>query len=222
MGMAGFNSHARHVAPQQRRPGEGLAGPSTAIRDGFVMGEGAGILILEELEHAKKRGAKIYGEFLGSGMTADAFHMTAPVAGRRRAPSQRHAGSRSPTPHLDPEQIEYINAHGTSTELNDLCETQAVKAAFGAHAYKLAISSTKSIFGHLLGASGGVEAVVMRADAARPGASTRRSTRTRRTPSATSTTCPTWRARPQVDHLLSNSLGFGGHNVTICLGRFKG
>jgi 3-oxoacyl-[acyl-carrier-protein] synthase II len=124
-------------------------------RDGFVIGEGAGVMVLEEYEHAKKRGAKIYAELSGYGMSADAYHMTAPnMDGPRRSMvnAMNNAG-------IDPSEIQFINAHGTSTPLGDANETNAIKAAFGEHAYKLLVNSTKSMTGHLLGGAGGLESV---------------------------------------------------------------
>jgi len=218
MGMAGFNT-MRAMSRRSNDAPEKASRPFDMHRDGFVMGEGAGILVLEELEHAKRRGARIYGEFLGAGQTADAYHMTAPSTGGVGATKAIKLALRDAQ--VEPERVDYINAHGTSTELNDLCETQAVKAAFGAHAYKLAMSSSKSIFGHLLGASGGAEAVMcaltLRDQVMHPTLN-----QDERDLQCDLDYVPNVARQGKVDVLLSNSFGFGGHNVTICLGRFKG
>jgi 3-oxoacyl-[acyl-carrier-protein] synthase II len=155
LGVAGF-ANMKALSTRNDEP-QKASRPFDAERDGFVMGEGAGILVLEELEHAKKRGAKIYAEVVGYGLTADAYHITAPCAdadGAKRVIMMALNDAR-----INPDEVDYINAHGTSTPLNDKIETLAIKEVFKDHAYKLKVSSNKSMIGHLLGAAGAVEAV---------------------------------------------------------------
>ncbi len=186
--------------------------PWDVDRDGFVLGEGSGILVLEELEHAKQRGAKIYAELAGFGMSADAFHMTAPCndgegAARCMVNALKNAS-------IDISQVNYINAHGTSTPLGDIAETIAVKRCFGDHAGKLAVSSTKSMTGHLLGAAGGIEAVfstlAIHRQVAPPTINL-----INQDPQCDLDYIPNTARDMKIDVALSNSFGFGGTNGTL-------
>ena len=216
MGMAGFNA----MRAMSRRNDDPAAAsrPFDKGRDGFVMGEGAGILVFEELEHAKRRGARIYGEVLGSGMSADAHHITAPAPGG--IGPQRAMRLALEDSQLDPDKVNYINAHGTSTLLNDRAETEALKAVFGDHASNLAISSSKSLVGHLLGGSGGVEAVFtvlsIYNDCVHPTINQEESD-----PECDLDYVPNEAREMTVNYALSNSLGFGGHNVTLAFGKLR-
>ena len=192
--------------------------PFDKDRAGFVMGEGAGILILEELEHAKQRGAKIYAEIVGYGATCDAFHITSPAEdGSGAAKAMEYALKDA---ELTPEDVDYVNAHGTSTYYNDLFETKAIKLAFGEHAYKLKINSTKSMVGHLLGAAGGVEAVVC--------VKSIEDSYLHKTVGLENTDedcdldyCKGSGVNMSVNVAISNSLGFGGHNATIVFKKYE-
>ena len=191
--------------------------PFDQQRDGFVIGEGAGVLVLEELEHATRRGARIYAEMVGYGTTADAYHMTAPDpdgAGAARAMALALEDAR-----LRPEQVGYINAHGTSTELNDKIETLAIKKTFGAAAKRVAVSSTKSMTGHLIGAAGGVEAIIS-VLAIVHGVLPPTVNYEHPDPSCDLDYVPNQARQHRVDAALSNSLGFGGHNATVVFQRF--
>ncbi len=192
--------------------------PFDLNRDGFVMGEGAGVVILESLEHAQKRGANIIAEVVGYGMSGDAYHLTAPApegegAARAMAEALRDAG-------LDPTEINYINAHGTSTDYNDKFETMAIKSVFGDHAYKLAVSSTKSMTGHLLGAAGGVEAVIC-ALAIRDGIIPPTINYETPDPECDLDYVPNEARKQPVRVTMSNSLGFGGHNASLIIKSFE-
>jgi 3-oxoacyl-[acyl-carrier-protein] synthase II len=192
--------------------------PFDRDRDGFVMGEGSGILLLEELEAAQRRGAKIYAEIIGYGMTCDAYHITSPVPGGLGAARAIELALKDGQ--ILPEQVSYINAHGTSTPANDSTETQAIKKALGEHAYHLPISSTKSMTGHLLGGSGGIEAV----------ATVMAITHDRLPPTINldhpDPACdldyvPHVSREHRVEVALSNSFGFGGHNVTLAFKKYQ-
>ena len=190
--------------------------PFERDRDGFVMGEGAGILILEEYEKAKKRGARIYCEIVGYGMTGDAYHMTAPPQdGMGAANAMRQALHRAK---ISPSEVDYINAHGTSTPLNDKMETVAIKRVFGEDAKKIPISSTKSMTGHLLGAAGGVEAVVC-ALTITEGVIHSTINYENPDPECNLDYVPNTARKAKVDVALSNSFGFGGHNAALLFKR---
>ncbi|HWI49219.1 MAG TPA: beta-ketoacyl-ACP synthase II [Rummeliibacillus sp.] len=209
MAVAGFCSNTAltlNTDPQT------ASRPFDKNRDGFVIGEGSGILILEEYDHAVARGAKIYAEVVGYGSTGDAFHITAPAPeGEGAARSMQQAIDDAG---VAPENVDYINAHGTSTNYNDLYETKAVKTVFGEHAYQLAISSTKSMTGHLLGAAGGIEAIfsvlALKEGILPP-------TMNLETPDEECDLdyVPNEAREQEISYALSNSLGFGGHNASL-------
>ena len=214
LAVGGF-AQARALSTRNDDPAT-ASRPWDRDRDGFVVGEGAGVVVLEEYGHARKRGAKIYAELVGYGMSADAYHMTAPREdgdGARRCMVNALRNAR-----LNPEDIDYINAHGTSTPLGDLAETVGVKRAFGEHAAKLAISSTKSMTGHLLGAAGGVEAIfsilAIHEQVAPPTANL-----FTRDPACDLDYVPRTARKMPIRAALSNSFGFGGTNGTLILAR---
>lgn len=192
--------------------------PFDRDRDGFVMGEGAGMVVLEEYEHAKKRGANILCELLGFGTSADAFHITQPQEQGTGASAAMRFAVRDAGINLD--QVDYINAHGTSTPLGDVAETIAIKKVFGAHAKQVAISSTKSAIGHLLGASGGVE-VIAAIQAVRNGLIPPTINIENQDPECDLNYTPNTAQDARVDIALSNSFGFGGHNACVIVRRIK-
>ena len=193
--------------------------PFDAERGGFVIGEGAGILVLEELEHALARGAKIYAEVVGYGTNCDAHHITAPAPGGAGGEACMQLALADAG--IRPEDIGYINAHGTGTHLNDSCETEAIKTAFGAHAYKLHISSTKSMTGHLLGAAGGVEGIFT-ALALHDGYLPATINLKVPDPACDLDYIPNVGLNEQVEYAMSDSLGFGGHNACVIFKRWEG
>lgn len=191
--------------------------PFDRERDGFVMGEGAAVIVFEELEHARRRGAKIYAEYLGSGFSNDGYHITAPEpSGRGPARAMEEALKSA---RLNPEQIDYINAHGTSTPYNDAIETKAIHQVFGEYAKKIPISSTKSMVGHLIGAAGAVELVAtvlsICEDKIHPTINYEFPD-----PECDLDYVPNEARDHRVRYALSNSFGFGGHNVSVAVGKF--
>jgi beta-ketoacyl-acyl-carrier-protein synthase II len=212
LGLGGFCA-ARALSTRNDEP-ERASRPFDKDRDGFVMGEGAGILVLEALDHALARGARIRAEVVGYGMTGDAYHITAPAPGgegaaRAMAMALRTAG-------VAPESVDYINAHGTSTLPNDMLETAAIKTTFGEHAHRVAISSTKSMTGHLLGAAGAVEAIIsilaMEHSTVPPTINYETPD-----PECDLTYTPNVPVEREIAYAMSNSFGFGGHNASILL-----
>lgn len=216
LGVGGFTSmKALSTATDPAR----ASIPFDAERGGFVMGEGCGVLILEELGHAQARGAKIYAEIVGYGSNCDAYHFTAPAPGGAGGAACMELALADGG--VAPQQIGYINAHGTSTHLNDSCETAAIKSVFGTHAHKLAVSSTKSMTGHLLGGAGGVEGVFTALalyDGFLPATLNLRLP----DPELDLDYIPNEGRAVQVDYAMSDSLGFGGHNACIVLKRWEG
>lgn len=215
MSVAGF---CANTALSTNPAPETASRPFDSNRDGFVIGEGAGIVVLEELEHALARGANIYAEIVGYGSTGDAYHITAPAPGGEggvRCMQMAIADG-----NLSPDDIDYINAHGTSTEYNDKYETMAIKEVFGEHAYKLAVSSTKSMTGHLLGAAGGVEAIftvlAIKESIMPPTINLQNPD-----PECDLDYVPNQARKREIQAAISNSLGFGGHNATIAFKKFQ-
>ncbi|MFD0048856.1 beta-ketoacyl-ACP synthase II [Actinomycetes bacterium NPDC127524] len=215
MSVAGFCSN---TALSTNPDPQTASRPFDLNRDGFVIGEGAGIVVLEELEHALSRGAKIYGEVVGYGSTGDAYHITAPAPGgeggaRAMKMALNDAG-------MNPSDIDYINAHGTSTAYNDKYETMAVKEVFGSHAYDLAISSTKSMTGHLLGAAGGVEAIFS-LQAIRDSILPPTINLETADPECDLDYVANSARKAELKAVMSNSLGFGGHNATLVFKKYE-
>jgi len=215
LAFSGFSS-ARALSTRNDEP-ERASRPFDLKRDGFVMGEGAGVVILETLEHALSRGAAIYGEIVGYGMSGDAYHMTAPDPEGRGAFLSMRRALKSAS--IAPEEVDYINAHGTSTEFNDKIETMAVKKLFGEHAYKLAVSSTKSMTGHLLGAAGAVELIAtlltMQHQVIHPTVNYEYPD-----PDCDLDYVPNHAREATVNLAISNSFGFGGTNATLAVKRY--
>lgn len=210
MSIGGFNS-MRALSTWNDRYKE-ASRPFDAERNGFVLGEGSGSLVLEEYGHAKKRGAKIYAEICGIGLSADAFHITAPAPGGEGAVRSMREALRDAN--IQPEQVDYLNAHGTSTPYNDVSETEAVRTVFNSHAYELVISSTKSMTGHLLGAAGAVEAIAtilaMKNSKVPPTINL-----THPDPECDLNYSPITATDKDIQYAMSNAFGFGGHNASI-------
>jgi len=215
MGIGGFNA-MKALSTRNDEP-EKASRPFDAKRDGFVMGEGSGLIILEELQHALNRGAKIYAELGGIGLTADAHHITAPAPGGEGAVRSMRLCLKDAN--LNPSDIDYINAHGTSTLFNDKTETQAIKTVFGEHVYKLHISSTKSMTGHLLGAAGAIEAIIT-VLAINNGVMPPTINYEFPDPECDLNYIPNKPIQKDVKAAISNTFGFGGHNASLLFKKY--
>ena len=215
VGVAGFAS-MKALSTRNDDP-EHASRPFDAERDGFVMGEGAGIVVLEAESHARERGAHIYGELAGYGATDDAHHITAPAEGGEGAARAMRIALRKAA--CDPSDVDYINAHGTSTPTNDRLETMAIRAVFGDAAYRMPVSSTKSMTGHMLGAAGAVESIFC-LKAIQDGILPPTTNYENPDPECDLDYVPNEARREQVDVALTNSLGFGGHNVSLVFRRY--
>ena len=218
VGVAGFGNMKAMTSKYNDNPTK-ASRPFEAGRDGFVIGEGAGVVVLESLEHAEARGAHIYCELGGYGMSGDAYHMTQPAAGGEGVARAMVAALKDAD--VQPEMVGYINAHGTSTPLNDKNETAALKSVFGDYAYKLAVSSTKSMTGHLLGGAGGIEAVAA-ALAIHTGVLPPTINYDNPDPDCDLDYIPNVARNQQVEVAVSNNSGFGGHNAVIVMKRYHG
>ena len=216
IGLASFCA-LKSLSVRNNEP-EKASRPFDKDRNGFVLSEGAGMVVLEEYEHAKKRGARIYCELLGYGASGDGYHITAPLPdGSGAAEAMRIALKNA---EVEPEKVDYINAHGTSTELNDIAESNAIGNIFGDHMYKLAVSSTKSCLGHLLGASGAVELITIAKAIEKnviPPTANLENVDQRCNPKIDYV--PRQARETNVDIAISNSLGFGGHNACLAVGK---
>lgn len=216
VGMSGFCA-LRAMSTRNDEP-ERASRPFDKDRDGFVMGEGAGVLVLESLEHALRRGARIYAELVGYGMSADAYHMTDPAPGGEGAARCMRAAIKDAGLRL--EEVDYINAHGTSTPVGDKSEIAAIKSVFGEHAKRLAVSSTKSMTGHLLGAAGGVEAIIT-ALTIKHGMIPPTINVDNQDPECDLDVVPNVARHAEVRTAMSNSFGFGGHNATLIFKKYE-
>lgn len=214
--LAGFCS-ARAMSTRNDQP-ERASRPFDVDRDGFVMGEGAGILVLESLEHATRRGARILAELLGTGMSGDAYHLTAPSPHGEGAARAMKAALRDAD--IGPDQVDYVNTHGTSTDLGDICETEAIRSVLGDHAGEVVCNSTKSMIGHLLGAAGGVELIAC-VKSIETGTIHPTINLETPDPKCDLNYAPLKPVQRPVKVAISNSFGFGGHNVTLVVGAYR-
>jgi 3-oxoacyl-[acyl-carrier-protein] synthase II len=217
LGLGGFCA-MRALSTRNDDP-QHASRPFDRDRDGFVMGEGGGVIVLEELDHAKARGARIYAEMAGYGNAADAHHLTAPSPGGEGAARCMRMALRSAG--LNPDEVSYINAHGTSTPQGDVAETMAIKSVFGEHAKKLAVSSTKGATGHLLGAAGGVE-MALCVKAIECGVAPPTINLENPDPECDLDYVPNTAREMEVNVIMNNSFGFGGHNACVVARKFKG